>query len=415
MEAEYSITVPILQEVYDTNQKQQQFVDDQTNNTGETSFIKTCLNCINALCGIGILSVPYALASGGWVCLILLFVLATCTFYAGLLIKKCIDIDPKNITTYTDIAKIAFGNRGRWIISLFMNLELYFIATGFLILEGDNLHKLLPHVLSHTFVILVALVIILPTVWIDNLTILSYISATGILASGIILASVLWTGLGFHGSGGDRVILNPKGIPTALSLYVYSYCGHPVFPTLYTSMKDRTQFSKVLFIAFSISTICYASIAVLGYLMFGSSLQSQITLNLPTDRISSRIAIYTALVNPISKYALMVTPIVTGIEKKISSHYNKRTCQVLIRTALVISTVFVAVAVPFFGELMSLVGAFLSVFVSIVFPCLCYLKLSGIYMKNGFERVIIMVIVLMGIVTAVCGTYVAIQQLISHL
>ncbi|XP_047324548.1 amino acid transporter AVT1I-like [Impatiens glandulifera] len=332
------------------------------------------------------------------------------------------DMD-RNIRAYPDIGEMAFGNRGRWVVSVFMNLELYLVATGFLILEGDNLHNLLPNVGvkvagstiggKQTFVILVAL-IILPTVWVNNLSILSYISASGVLASTIILGSIVWTadGVGFHNKG---VLLNWNGIPTALSLYAFCYCAHPVFPTLYTSMRDRTQFSKVLFVCFSLCTICYASIAVLGYLMFGSSLQSQITLNLPTNKISSRIAIYTTLVNPISKYALMVTPIVSAIENQIPPHYSKRLSRVLIRTTLVLSTVLVAIAVPFFGELMSLVGAFLSVSASIIFPCLCYLKISGSYKRNGFERVIISAIVLMGISIAVSGTYVAIQQLISRM
>jgi vesicular inhibitory amino acid transporter len=52
--------------------------------------------------------------------------------------------------------------------------------------------------------------------------------------------------------------------------------------------------------------------AVFGYLMFGSNVQSQITLNLPIEKLSSRVAIYTTLVNPIAKYALMVTPIVNA-------------------------------------------------------------------------------------------------------
>ncbi|KAK0597309.1 hypothetical protein LWI29_023925 [Acer saccharum] len=92
-----------------------------------------------------------------------------------------------------------------------MNSELYLVATGFLILEGDNLQNLLPNVEftlggltiggKQGFVVIVAL-IILPTVLLDNLGILSYISASGVLASIITLASICWTGafegVGFH-------------------------------------------------------------------------------------------------------------------------------------------------------------------------------------------------------------------------
>lgn len=43
------------------------------------------------------------------------------------------------------------------------------------------------------FVILVAL-IIWPTLWLDNLSLVSYISASGVLASAIIIGAVIWTG-----------------------------------------------------------------------------------------------------------------------------------------------------------------------------------------------------------------------------
>ncbi|CAJ1829659.1 unnamed protein product [Sphenostylis stenocarpa] len=35
------------------------------------SFFRTCLNGLNAIAGVGILSVAYALASGGWLSLVL--------------------------------------------------------------------------------------------------------------------------------------------------------------------------------------------------------------------------------------------------------------------------------------------------------------------------------------------------------
>lgn len=168
--------------------------------------------------------------------------------------KRCMEAD-SNISTYPDIGDRAFGKKGRVLISIFMYTELYLVATGFLILEGDNLQNLFPNVElemagfhlggRQTFVIVVAL-IILPTVWLDNLSILSYISASGVLASIIILVSIFWVGsfdgIGFHEKG---TLIKWDGIPSAVSLYAFCYCAHPVFPTLYTSMKKKHHFSNV--------------------------------------------------------------------------------------------------------------------------------------------------------------------------
>lgn len=53
------------------------------------------------------------------------------------------DGDP-SVTSYPDIGYKAFGTKGRVLISVSIHL-LFLIATGFLILAGDNLHKLLPN------------------------------------------------------------------------------------------------------------------------------------------------------------------------------------------------------------------------------------------------------------------------------
>jgi len=163
------------------------------------------------------------------------------------------------LRTYPDIGYKAFGNTGRVIVSIFMNLELYLVATSFLILEGDNLNKLFSNVGidfmgiefggKQMFIVLVAL-IILPSVWLDDMRILSYISASGVFASGLILASIFWVGA-FDGVGfknQDSKILRFNGVTTSVSLYMFCYCAHPVFPTLYTSMKNKRQFSNVSYI-----------------------------------------------------------------------------------------------------------------------------------------------------------------------
>nr|AFK42790.1 unknown [Lotus japonicus] len=342
------------------------------------SFFHTCFNGLNAISGIGILSVPLALASGGWLSLFLLFVVAAVTFYTGLLIKNCMDKN-SNIRTYADIGELAFGKIGRLIVTISMYAELFLVATGFLILESDNLSNLFPigklQVAGleigqkHFFIVMVALVI-LPIVWMNNLSLLSYISASGVFATAIIILSILWTatfdGVGFHQKG---TLVHWNGIPTAVSLYT----------------------------------------------MFGGGVESQVTLNLPLDKISSRIAIYTTLVNPISKYVLMTTPITNALKDLLPKGYNSKVTDIIVSAILVMSTVIVALAVPFFGYLMSLVGALLSVTASILLPCLCYLKISCNYNKFRFETITIVVILLSGKAIGMSGTYMSLNKIVHHM
>ncbi|KAF3674700.1 zinc finger family protein [Capsicum annuum] len=386
-----------------------------------TSFFRTCFNGINALSGIGIISVPYALSEGGWLCMMILFLVAIISCYTGLLLQKCMSVSP-SIKTYPDIGEFAFGNKGRILISIFLYLELYFVAIEFLILEGDNLHKLFPNAKIHVgclkivgrefFVFLVA-IIILPTTWLRSLGLLAYVSAGGVLASVVLVCSVFWVGavdgIGFEEKG---VIWRWNGLINAISMFTFCYCGHAVFPTICNSMKDRSQFPKVLFVCFILSTMTYGSMATMGYIMYGQNLMSQITLNLPKGKISSKIAIYTTLINPITKYALVVSPIATAIEDKLPLRQSKFIVSYFIRTFLVISTVIVALVVPFFGYVMTFTGALLGVTVSILLPCFCYLKI--VKTPSYLEVVFIGVILVFGSSVSISGTYISLKNIISH-
>ncbi|KAI9124793.1 hypothetical protein K1719_004120 [Acacia pycnantha] len=389
-----------------------------------TTIFETCFNGLNTLIGIGLLSMPYAISQGGWLSSILLPVQAILFWYTGLLLHRCLDGRPL-IKSYPDVAEEAFGYKGRAIVSTIIYLELFLVSTALIILEGDNLEKLFPNMSFKAsglkisgktgFVLLTALVI-LPTTWLRNLGVLAYVSVGGVLTSIILLACIVWVGfdaMGFHERG---QIVNWRGLATSVSLYTFSYCGgHCVFPTLHSSMKDTRQFPKVLLVCFTISTITYGLLAIVGYMMFGEFSKSQVTLNLPTRELSTKIAIYTTIINPITKYAITITPIANAIVSQFPFYKNRRPISIIIRTSILISTVIVALFIPFFGYLMAFTGALLGVSGSLMLPCLCYLKINKAAQRFGFELMIIIGILLVGPFIVVVGSYNSVRQIVTHL
>jgi len=78
---------------------------------------------MNVLCGVGILSTPYAVKEGGWLSLAILLIYAVLSFYTGLLLRYCLDSAP-GLETYPDIGQAAFGRIGRFAISVCSSLSL---------------------------------------------------------------------------------------------------------------------------------------------------------------------------------------------------------------------------------------------------------------------------------------------------
>ncbi|KAL9442204.1 hypothetical protein AB3S75_020670 [Citrus x aurantiifolia] len=60
--------------------------ENEENEKKKVSFLKTCINGINVLSGIDILSIPYALSSGGWLSLIILVLITAVACFTALLI-----------------------------------------------------------------------------------------------------------------------------------------------------------------------------------------------------------------------------------------------------------------------------------------------------------------------------------------
>ncbi|ONK72277.1 uncharacterized protein A4U43_C04F17670 [Asparagus officinalis] len=102
----------------------------------QCTFGQAVLNGINVLCGVGILSTPNAVKQGGWLGLLILLLFAVLAFYTGILLRRCLDSD-SGLQTYPDIGQAAFGNAGRFAISIVLYLELYACCVEYIILESE--------------------------------------------------------------------------------------------------------------------------------------------------------------------------------------------------------------------------------------------------------------------------------------
>ncbi|XP_040378823.1 amino acid transporter AVT1C-like [Oryza brachyantha] len=387
----------------------------------QCTYTQGVMNGVNVLCGVGILSTPYAVKQGGWLGLTILALMAVLAWYTGILLKRCLD-SKEGLETYPDIGHAAFGTTGRIVISIILYMELYACCIEYLILESDNLSKLFPnaHLTIGTFTLnahvlfaILTTLVVMPTTWLCDLSCLSFISAGGVIASIVIVACLFWVGLVDHIEANDGgTALNLPGIPIAIGLYGYCYSGHGVFPNIYTSMKKRSQFPAVIFSCIALSTFLFAGAAIMGYIMFGESTESQFTLNLPSNLVASKIAVWTTVTNPITKYALTMTPLSLSMEELLPPNRQTYPNIVMLRSALVLSSLIVALSVPFFGLVMSLVGSFLTMFVAYILPCACFLAILR-RTVTWYQVLLCAFIIVVGLCCAGVGTYSSLSKIIQ--
>lgn len=408
---------------------------------GTSSTAQAMANSVNILLGVGLLSVPYALKQGGWAGLGVLGMLGLVTNYTG---KALIRVQARGslpdakrgngarrpLSSYEDIGEAAFGANGRAFITWVLYTELLGTCALFFILEGDHLSALFDGTkyLSHSsqWWQCASAAVMIPTLWLADLSALSYVGALGAVASvslvGVV-ASQLLSVDGFPATAAppgleSTAMLHLATLPVSFGLLAFVFAGHAVFPAIYASMAEPEEYEPMLDRTYQIVGVTCALIGGAGYAMYGDAVKDEVTLNLPAGAASTA-ALALIAVNPLSKFALTMDPVARGLEQTLLSSDSERLAfeesplkARALRTALGLGALAAAAKVPFFAVVMSLIGSFLTLTVSVIFPAACHLKVFEDELTD-FEKRTDWAIMIVGGFCVVAGSASAVADLLA--
>ena len=123
------------------------------------------------------------------------------------------------------------------------------------------------------------------------------------------------------------------------------------------------------------------------------------------------------MVNPFTKFALTLMPLALALEEEVGCVADdhggsNRWKSIAVRSALVGATLFVALAVPFFGYVMAFIGSFLSLSSAVILPCLFHVRIRRHQIGKG-ELFLNYALAAVGSVCAVIGTWYSVSGIVA--
>lgn len=294
------------------------------------------------------------------------------------------------------------------------------------------MHTLFPRIPVKAHMIHVSFVLTIPTALLRTPRLLSYLSAIGTFATACIVLSVMGSAIysgdisedvasekgidistGTPGtSTSTHTMWRGNGIPLAFGLIAYSFSGHAIIPSIYSSMDRPQQFESMITFTFIIVTMCCLIVAISGYYMFGSIVDDQVTLSMELHSGHNNIMMSTLtwlmILTAFSKFTLTAYPLARGLEEFIpptfsSDHVTMAVISSFIKFSLIGSALIVAIFAPSFSLLCSLVGLICTMIVSVIFPAAAHLKLFGNHISL-WEKVVDYIFIVGGIFITAIGT-----------
>ncbi|XP_030032127.1 proton-coupled amino acid transporter-like protein pathetic isoform X2 [Manduca sexta] len=211
-------------------------------------------------------------------------------------------------------------------------------------------------------------------------------------------------------------------LPLYFGTAIYAFEGIGVVLPLENNMKTPEDFggwTGVLNTGMVIVGALYTAVGFFGYLKYGNHVQGSITLNLPNTLLAQSVRSVMAAAIFLSyglQFYVPMNIVWPYVKSKLTSEQALKYGETVTRFVLISTTFLAAALIPNLSGIISLVGAFSSSALALIFPPIIEIMTFwpdqlGKYDWKLWKDV---VIIIFGITGFVFGTYTSIENIIIH-
>ncbi|KAK9052704.1 hypothetical protein SSX86_029334 [Deinandra increscens subsp. villosa] len=356
---------------------------------------------VTAMVGAGVLSLPYALSELGWGFGITVLSLSwAITLYTLWQMVEMHEMIPgKRFDRYHELGKYAFGEK----LGLFVVVpQLLTVQVGtcivYMVTGGKSLQKFQQTVcpdckpLRTTYFILIFSSVHFVLAHLPNFNSITIVSLAAAVMS-LSYSVIAWAASLNRGTDGivdyslrsKTAIGEMFGMFTAFGDIAFAYAGHSVVLEIQATIPStpgkpsKGPMWLGCVVAYIIVALCYFPVAIIGYYIFGNTVDDNIliTLNHPNWLIA--MANLFVVIHVIGGYQIFSMPVYDMLETFMVKSMKFKPSSILrftVRTSYVAITTFIGVTFPFFGGLLGFIGGFALAPTSYYLPCVIWLILK---------------------------------------
>ncbi|KAL1455578.1 hypothetical protein WDU94_009662 [Cyamophila willieti] len=357
-------------------------------------------NVTNAIQGMFIVSLPFAVLRGGYWAIFAMIGIAYICCYTGKILVECLyEIDTNTgqrvrvRNSYVSIASECFGPVwGARAVNLAQMIELLMTCILYVVVCGDLMVGSFPDgaIDTRSWMMLIGIFLI-PLGFLKSLhhvSMLSFWCTMSHIVINVVILGYCLLQIGDWGWGKVKWTLDMENFPISLGVIVFSYTSQIFLPTLEGNLIDRSKFDWMLDWSHIAAAIFKSMFGYLCFLTFQNDTQQVITNNLDSawfkGFVNFFLVVKALLSYPLPYYAaceLLESNYFKGGDSQFPSIWHLdgelKVWGLMFRVSVVLFTIMMAVFIPHFAILMGFIGSFTGTMLSFIWPCYFHLKLKG--------------------------------------